>query len=104
MNQMNNNMTNQPDRKGLAIAALVLGIVSIVFMCIIYLAIPTGAAAIICGALSMKSSGRGMAIGGIVCGAIGLLFSILFIIFGAMILAAVGYADSYGYYSMIQLF
>ena len=43
------NNTPQKDRKGFAIAALVLGIVSIVLACVWFLSIPCGILAIIPG-------------------------------------------------------
>lgn len=67
-------------KKPMAIAALVLGIVSLVFTCVIWLAVPCGIIAVVLGAISMKSTGRGMAIAGVILGSLGILFSIVFII------------------------
>jgi hypothetical protein len=67
------------DRKGFAIAALILGILSIPCGCLAYLAFLPGVLAIIFGILSLKSSRKGMAIAGIVCGALGIVFGIVMI-------------------------
>ena len=74
------NNTPQKDRKGFAIAALVLGIVSIVLACVWFLSIPCGILAIILGALSLKSSKRGFSIAGIITGIIGTLALIIILI------------------------
>lgn len=75
--------TKEPvkNRKGLAIAAMVLGIVSIVFFCIWYISITCAVLAIIFGILALKSTGRGMAIAGISTGAVGFVLMILFYVF-----------------------
>ncbi|MHB1262434.1 MAG: DUF4190 domain-containing protein [Thermoplasmatota archaeon] len=80
---------------GKAIAALVLGIVS---MCIPYVGIVTGIIAIILGVLGMKEvdrnpqavKGKGMAIAGVVLGAIALALYVIAIIFFASFFAAFG--------------
>jgi hypothetical protein len=76
------------DRKNLAIGALICGIASIVFSCLWYLALPLAIAAIVMGAISMKSSGRGLAIGGIICGSVGIVLSIVLLIIIAIGLVA----------------
>lgn len=70
------------DRKGFAIASMVLGIVALVLFCIWYISIPCGILAIIFGILSVKSTGKGMAIAGLITGGIGT--AIAFIIFMAI--------------------
>lgn len=72
---------NKKDRKGFAIAALVLGIVALVLFCIYYISIPCGILAIIFGILAIKSSGKGMAIAGLVTGSIGLFLTLLIFLF-----------------------
>lgn len=69
------------DRKGLAIAAMVLGIVSLVLFCIWYISIPCAILAIIFGILSLKSTKRGMAIAGITTGAIGFVLMVVLYLF-----------------------
>ena len=69
------------NRKGLAIAAMVLGIVSIVFFCVWYISITCAVLAIIFGILSLKSTRRGMAIAGISTGAVGFVLMVILYIF-----------------------
>ena len=69
------------DRKGLAIAAMVLGIVSLVLFCIWYISLPCAILAIIFGIIAIKSSKRGMAIAGISTGAfVAILMILLYVI------------------------
>lgn len=67
-------------RRGLAIAALVLGILSVLCILTIILPFPLGILAIIFGVLSLKSQKKGMAVAGIITGGAGLLLSIVIII------------------------
>lgn len=72
---------NKPkNANGMAIAAMVCGIVSIVGS---YIAFPCSIAAIILGiiCLKKKTSGKGMAIAGLVCGIISIIFMIALIVF-----------------------
>lgn len=62
-------------KKGLCIASMVLGIITLVLFCVWYISIPCGILAIIFGALGVKTIDKGMAIAGIVTGAIGLFIS-----------------------------
>lgn len=64
------------ESKGMAIASMVCGIVSIVICCCEYVSIPLGIIAVVLGVLSIKKGegGRGMAIAGIVCGGVSLAF------------------------------
>lgn len=57
---------------GFAIAALVLGIVSLVLWCFWIVSIPCSVLALIFGILAIKKPGKGMAIAGIITGAIAL--------------------------------
>lgn len=74
---VNNNTTNEPDKKGFAIAALVLGIIAIVLCCIWYVSIPCGIIALILGILGRKSSKKGMSTAGIVTGVIGMILCLV---------------------------
>ncbi len=90
------NIYEQKDpKKGLAIASLILGIISIVLSCIIYIAFPCGVIAIILGAMSTKSTAKGMAITGIVLGSIGVFMSIIFI---AIVLFGYRFFENIVYY------
>jgi len=70
------------DRKGLAIASLVLGILSFCGSLFWYCSIPLAIGAVILGILSLKSSGRIMAIIGIILAVIGVIMGIVFAIIG----------------------
>ena len=65
------------DRKSIAIAALVVGILAIILYFVPVLGIILGLAAIIMGALSLKSSKKGFAIAGLSTGAVGLILSVI---------------------------
>src|SRR5690554_2477100 len=69
-----------PDRKGMAVASLVLGIISVVLFCAWYLSLPCAVVGLILGILSLKSSDRGMAIAGLVLSIIGLAIDVVMII------------------------
>lgn len=71
----------EKDRKGLAIASMVLGIVSLVLFCIWYISIPCAILALVFGIISLKSSKKGMAIAGISTGAVGFILMILLYVF-----------------------
>lgn len=89
---MDQNYNNQPQQapKGFAIAALVLGIVSIVFCCLWYISIPTGVVGIILGVMGRKkcTTAQGMATAGLVLSIIGAVLSILLITILASFLAS----------------
>lgn len=65
------------ESKGMSIAAMVLGIVSVVFCCIAYISIPCAILAIIFGFVGKKKGGKGMAITGIILGIIALGLDVL---------------------------
>ena len=96
------------NKKGLCIASLVLGIVSLVLFCIWYLSIPCGILAIIFGVLGIKSMNKGMAVAGLVTGAIGLLVSMIVVISLFMFGFAIGITDAldtdYGSYYNYNLY
>lgn len=82
------------ERKGFCIAAMVLGIVALVFFCVWYLSIPCAILAIIFGILGIKSIGKGMAIAGVVTGSISLVLWIFAIIFIFVFGVAIGITDA----------
>ena len=61
---------NNTESKGLSIASMVLGIVSLVLSCIVYISVPCAILAIIFGIIGMKKGGKGMGIAGLVLGII----------------------------------
>lgn len=75
------------ESKGLSIASMVLGIVSVVLFCIWYISVPCAILAIIFGIVGMKKGGKGMGVAGLVLGIVAL--AILAIIY---LLAAAGLA------------
>lgn len=72
-------------RKGLSIASLVLGIVSILFVSRFIIAVACGVLAIIFGIKGKKRGGQGMATAGFITGIIGLSLQAVFFIFGLMV-------------------
>lgn len=85
----NGNMQPMPaPTSGLAVASMVLGIISLVSSCFGVVGIICGLLAVILGgcALASKKGGRGMAIAGLVCGIIALVPSIIVISIGSSIL------------------
>lgn len=71
------------NNKGMAIASMVLGIVSIVFSCCFYyISFPCAIIGLILGILSVKKipDAKGMAIAGIVLSAISLAFAVIALI------------------------
>ncbi len=75
------------ESKGLSIASMVLGIISVVLFCIWYISIPCAILAIIFGIVGMKKGGKGMGIAGLVLGIVAV--AILVIIY---LLAVAGLA------------
>lgn len=96
---MPQNPYSEPPKKGkgLAIAAMVVGIVSLCAFCFWPVAIIGGLLAIIFGAVAIKSAGRGMAIAGIITGAVAIVLAILFIVL--IVSGVVGLYESFGDYS-----
>lgn len=78
----------RPDRKGLAIASLVLGVLSLFSFCLVFCAGPLGLAGIITGIAGLKSSQRGLAIAGIVLSALGLVISVVLALIGVALMPA----------------
>lgn len=84
---MNQQTVQTPDvpGKGLGIASMVLGIVSLVLFCLWYMAIPCGVVGVILGAISAtkaKEAGmtNGMASAGLICSCITLGLMLLLVI------------------------
>jgi len=80
---------------GMAIASLVLGIVSIVLFCGIYISVPCGVLAIIFGILAIKkNAGKGMATAGLIMGIIGVALTVIIAITaGAMFASLVPWME-----------
>lgn len=82
----------QNENKGQAIASMILGIVSIVLVCIFYWAsIPCAIIGLILGIMYNKKNGKcGMSTAGIVCSIIGLVLAIIVLILAVIGIAALG--------------
>ena len=83
---------------GMALAAMIVGIASLLGGCCI--GIPGGGVAIILGLLGMKKAnvagtGKGMAMAGIICGAVALLVGIVFFILWIIGMASGQHSGSY---------
>lgn len=77
---MSNSTIEQQDGMGLGIAAMVLGILSLVFAWLPFLGLILAALAFIFGLVAIKKPGRGMAIAGIVTGSVGILLGLLWLV------------------------
>ena len=82
---------NPNDHSGLAIAALVLGIVGAASWLLPICGLPINILAVIFGAIGIKSSKQGMAITGLVLGSIGVLLGILNAVLGFALLSEAWY-------------
>lgn len=71
------NQNIDKSKNGMALASMILGIVSVVIGCCWFISIACAVVALILGILSVKSEKRGMAIAGIVLGSIGILSGII---------------------------
>lgn len=77
------------DKRGWAIASLVLGILSVVLCCAPFLTIPCGIAGIVTGILGSRSSGQGMAAAGIVLSIVGVVLGIGYVIMSLLVFRTV---------------
>jgi hypothetical protein len=89
--QQNYQQYQEPEVKkssGMAIASMVLGIVSFIFSCVFYISIPAGIVGLILGIISLKNrkGGKGMAIAGVILSGIGLLIAIIVVITAASLI------------------
>lgn len=86
--------------RGLAIASMVLGIVSCVFCWVWYIVIPAGVVGLILGIVFKKKGGQsGMATAGVICSIVGLaLVVLLYVLVFAGLFATIGWLGDYGYY------
>jgi hypothetical protein len=72
------------DKKGLAIASLILGILSLCASLGWWCGGPISIVGLVLGFLGVKSSGKGMAIAGMILSAIGVLLTIVFVIISSV--------------------
>ena len=93
MDEMNN-MNVEPqqqqpgnNKKGMSIASLVRGLISVVFSCVWYIAIPGGIVGIILAAMVGKEEKTGITTAGLVLSIVGLAIAIIWLLgIGALIL------------------
>ena len=75
---------------GLAVTSMVLGIVSLVLFCVIYVSIPCAIIAVVLGSVARgkvkRGEGGGMAMAGLVCGCIAIVVAVLWVVFIAAML------------------
>lgn len=78
-----NGMNNMGGGPGLAIASMVLGIVSVTICCGGWIGLIAAILAIILGGVALKKQtrGRGMGIAGVACGIVGVVFYLLWSVF-----------------------
>lgn len=91
-----NNTPKKGNLKGLAVASMIIGIVSIVLSLTIYFSIPLAIISIILGiiALVKKADGKEKAIAGIICSAVGIILVIIMLVMIFRIYGTV--ADMFG--------
>jgi hypothetical protein len=78
-----------PQTNGLAVASLVLGILSVTGLSIL-----TGIPAIVTGAMGLKRpEGKGMSIAGIIMGAISVIIALLFLVFIVVLIGIGAFAN-----------
>lgn len=77
------------DKKGFAIASLVLGLVGLIAWFIPIIGIIVGVLGIVFGALSVKSSKRGFAIAGIILSILCIIGSVIYAIYSAYVVSQV---------------
>lgn len=68
------------ESKGLSIASMVLGIVSLVMLCLWYVSIPCAILAIIFAIVGRKKGGKGMAATGLILGIIALAIDVVIVV------------------------
>lgn len=95
--EVRNQISNEPkqEAKGFSITSMVLGIISLVLLCVWYISIPCGILAIVFSFVGKKRGGKGMAIAGLVTGIVSLaIMAVLLITGAALVGGAIGTADS----------
>lgn len=83
---------------GMAIASMVLGILSILFSCCLYyVALPCGLVGLVLGAVAIKkdTAGKGMAVAGVVLSIISLALAVITIAMGGALLAELGLMSNF---------
>lgn len=90
-NNFNTPSTNEPENKGMAIASMILGIVSIVCCWSWYICLPCGVIGLVLGIMFNKKNGSiGMSKAGVICSIVGMVLCVLLLIVCFALLGAVG--------------
>lgn len=93
--EVQNNTNEEKTKKGKSVAAMILGIVSLVSSCIWWVSIPCGIIGLILGIIGKKSeSAKKMAVTGIVLSAISIGLALLLIL-GLASIIGFGMASTY---------
>lgn len=95
VNPIQNPNQMQEKVNGLNIAALVLGIVSIVLWCVWFISIPCSILALIFGIIGIKKKGKGLALAGIITGAISMAIWIFIFVAAFMFGFVTGIEESF---------
>lgn len=90
MNEELNINEKVEEKKGFNITALILGIISLVFVCIIYISVPCAILTIIFFIIGRKKGGKGMGKAGLICSIISLI--LLLIVF-LLIFTGIGFSS-----------
>lgn len=98
MDNMNENIYSQypikKKRNGMAIASMILGIVSLVTCCLIYVSVPCAILSIVLGAVALRKSKNAMAVAGIILGAISIAIAIM--VFILIVVGIIAYLETNG--------
>ena len=84
----NTTANNNSEKKGFNITSMILGIVSILFLCIWYVSLPCSIMAIIFSIAGKHNGGRGMGVAGLILGIIALVLLIVIIALGIIAASA----------------
>ena len=98
MDNMNENIYTQypikKKRNSMAIASMILGIVSMVMCCIIYVSVPCAVLSVVLGAVTLRKGKSAMAVAGIILGAISIAIAVL--IFVLIVVGMISYIVTNG--------
>lgn len=94
---VNTTKTNS-EKKGFNITSMILGIVSIVFLCVWYISLPCSIMAIIFSIAGKHYGGRGMGVAGLVLGIIALVLLVVIVVLA--ITAGTAFLNSFDFNSL----
>ncbi len=98
MDNFNENIYTQypmkKKRNAMAIASMILGIVSLVMCCLIYVSVPCAILSVVLGAVSLRKGKSAMAVAGIILGGISIAMAIMISIL--MVIGIIAYIETNG--------